>query len=113
VRVVAAELGLAKATVYWWKAHDLVDRGIKPGLSTSERGELAAARRRIQELETQAVHLDRDALANGWRRDAGDLDRQQVGRAVAHGQELDEVQGLAVLIRLGPAGLDVDHRLGC
>jgi len=28
-------------------------RGIKPGLSTSERGELAAARRRIQELETE------------------------------------------------------------
>jgi transposase len=32
---------------------DLVDRGVKPGLSTSERGELAAARQRIQELETE------------------------------------------------------------
>ena len=53
VRVVAAELGLAEATVYRWKAQDLIDRGIKPGLSTSERGELAAARRRIQELETE------------------------------------------------------------
>jgi transposase len=38
--------------VYRWKAQDLIDRGIKPGLSTSERGELAAVRRRIQELET-------------------------------------------------------------
>jgi transposase len=52
-RVVAAELGLAEATVYRWKAQDLIDRGIKPGTSTSERGELAAARRRITELETE------------------------------------------------------------
>jgi len=28
VRVVAVELGLAAATVYRWKAQDLVDRGI-------------------------------------------------------------------------------------
>jgi transposase-like protein len=53
VRVVAVELGLAEATVYRWKAQDLVDRGLKAGLSTSERGELAAARRRIRELETE------------------------------------------------------------
>jgi transposase len=51
--VVAAELGLAEATVYRWKAQDLIDRGVKPGTSTSERGELAAAKRRIQELETE------------------------------------------------------------
>ena len=55
VRVVAEELGLAAATVHRWKAQDLVDRGVKPGLSTIERGELAAARRRIQELETELV----------------------------------------------------------
>jgi transposase len=48
-RVVAAELGLAEATVYRWKAQDLIDRGLKPGTSTSERGELTAARRRITE----------------------------------------------------------------
>jgi transposase len=53
VRVVAAELGLAEATVYRWKAQDLIDRGVKPGASTSERGELAAAKRRIKELETE------------------------------------------------------------
>ena len=53
VRVIAAELELAEATVYRWKAQDLVDRGIKPGISTSERGELAAARQRISELETE------------------------------------------------------------
>jgi transposase len=53
VRVVAAELGLAEATMYRWKAQDLIDRGVEPGTSTSERGELAAAKRRIQELETE------------------------------------------------------------
>ena len=53
VRVVAAELGLAEATVYRWKALDLIDRGVKPGTSTSEHGDLAAARRRIKELETE------------------------------------------------------------
>ena len=41
VRVVAAELGLAEATVYRWKAQDLIDQGTKLGTSTSERGELA------------------------------------------------------------------------
>jgi transposase-like protein len=53
VRVVAAELGLAEATVYRWKAQDLIDRGMRPGTSTSEHGELAAAKRRIKELETE------------------------------------------------------------
>ena len=53
VRAVAAELGLAEATVYRWRAQDLIDRGVKPGTSTSERGELAAARQRIKELETE------------------------------------------------------------
>jgi transposase len=47
--------GIAEAIVYRWRAQDLVDHGIKAGLSTSERGELAAARRRIKQLETELV----------------------------------------------------------
>ena len=43
VRMVAEELDLARRQ-HRWKAEDLVDRGIKPGLATSERGELAAAK---------------------------------------------------------------------
>ena len=61
VRVVAAELGLAEATVYRWKAQDLIDRGVKQGTSTSDQGELAAARRRIQELETELALVKRAA----------------------------------------------------
>ena len=68
-RAVAAELGLAEATVYRWKAQDLIDRGVKPGTSTSERGELAAAKRRIQELETELALVTQAAklFAEGVR----------------------------------------------
>ena len=69
VRVIAAELGLAEATVYRWKAQDLIDRGRRPGTSTSEQGELAAAKRRIQELETELAWVKRAAalFAEGVR----------------------------------------------
>ena len=53
VRVVAAEVGVSEATVYRWRAQDRVDRGEQPGLSSMERVELAQARRRIHELETE------------------------------------------------------------
>jgi hypothetical protein len=42
---------LAEATVYRWRAQDLVDRRIRPGTPTQESGELATARRQIRELE--------------------------------------------------------------
>jgi transposase len=51
--VVAAEIGVSEATVYRWRAQDQVDRGQRPGLSSAERSELAVARRRIRELETE------------------------------------------------------------
>ena len=53
VSVVAAEIGVSEATVYRWRAQDRVERGEQPGLSSLERVELAQARRRIQELETE------------------------------------------------------------
>ena len=53
VAVVAAEIGVSEATVYRWRAQDRIDRGERPGLSSVERSELAQARRRIRELETE------------------------------------------------------------
>jgi transposase len=53
VSVVAAEVGVSEATVYRWREQDRVDRGERPGLSSFERVELAQARRRIRELETE------------------------------------------------------------
>ena len=53
VGLVAAEVGVSEATVYRWRAQDRIDRGGRPGLSSVERSELAVARRRIRELETE------------------------------------------------------------
>ena len=50
VAVVAAEIGVSEPTVYRWRAQD---RGERPGLSSVERSELAQARARIRELETE------------------------------------------------------------
>ena len=53
VSVVAAEIGVSEATVYRWRLQDRVDRGERAGLSSAEQSELAVARRRIRELETE------------------------------------------------------------
>lgn len=53
VASVAADLGVSGQTIYTWRKQDLIDRGLAPGLSSSEQAELVAARRRIAELETE------------------------------------------------------------
>jgi putative transposase len=53
VAVVSSEIGVSEATVYRWRAQDRIDRGERPGLSSVERSELAQARRRIRELESE------------------------------------------------------------
>jgi transposase len=50
---IAALLGVSDQTVYNWRAQDQIDRGLRAGVSTSESTELAAARKRIRELETE------------------------------------------------------------
>jgi transposase-like protein len=62
VAVVAAEIGVSEATVYRWRAQDRIDRGERAGLSSVERPELAQARRRIRELETE-LEITRRASA--------------------------------------------------
>jgi transposase-like protein len=53
VGVVAAEIGVSEATVYRWRAQDRIEHGERPGLSSVDQSELAQARRRIRELETE------------------------------------------------------------
>ena len=53
VAEVAVQLGVSEATLYRWKAQDEIDRGERDGPSSAERSELALARRRIRELETE------------------------------------------------------------
>jgi transposase-like protein len=50
-------LGISAQSIYVWRKQDRIDKGLEPGLSSAERSELSAAKRRIAELETElAVH---------------------------------------------------------
>lgn len=63
---VARDLGISDQTVYSWWHQERVDQGVEPGLTSAERAELLAARRRIRELETElAVHRKAAALLKG------------------------------------------------
>ena len=53
VAEVAAQLGVLAQTIYNWRNQDLVDRGLRPGVTTAESAELAAASQRIRELECE------------------------------------------------------------
>ena len=54
---VAKRHGISDQTIYVWRRQERVDRGEELGLTSTARTELAAARRRISELETElAVH---------------------------------------------------------
>ena len=54
---VARDPGISDQTLYDWRRQEHIDRGIEPGLTSAERAELVAARRRIRELESElAIH---------------------------------------------------------
>jgi transposase-like protein len=53
VASVAHDLDVSDQTIYNWRRQDRIDRGEQPGLTTAEKGELGAARKRIAELETE------------------------------------------------------------
>jgi putative transposase len=63
VRDVAASLGIAESCLYGWKTRDLVDRGLKPGTTSTESAELIEARKRISELEDEVKILRKAAAA--------------------------------------------------
>jgi transposase-like protein len=54
---VARDLGISAQAIYTWRRQDRIDKGLEPGLSSAEKSELTAAKRRIAELEAElAVH---------------------------------------------------------
>jgi transposase len=59
VREVAVDLGISDQTVHAWRRQERMDHGIEPGLTSAERAELAAARRRIRALETELRNVFR------------------------------------------------------
>ena len=50
---LARDLGMSDQTIYVWRRQDRIDRGLVPGLTSVECEELAAAKRRIRELEAE------------------------------------------------------------
>jgi len=57
VSEVAAELEVSEQTIYTWRRQARIDAGLEAGVTTSERAELVAAKRRNRELETElAIH---------------------------------------------------------
>jgi transposase len=46
-------LGISAQSIYTWRRQDRSDQGLMPGLSSPEKQELTAARRRIAQLETE------------------------------------------------------------
>jgi transposase-like protein len=53
VKGLSAELGIAETTLCKWRRQALIDAGQRPGLKSYEADPLAAARRRIKELEAE------------------------------------------------------------
>ena len=54
---VARDLGVSEQAIYGWRRQERIDRGLDAGLTSVEKAELAAAKRRIRELEAElAVH---------------------------------------------------------
>ncbi|WP_328843049.1 transposase [Streptomyces sp. NBC_00258] len=57
VAEVARLLGISDQTIYVWRRQHLIDTGQLPGMNSSNLSELAAARKRIAELEAElAIH---------------------------------------------------------
>ncbi len=57
VAEVAVELEVSEQTIYTWRRQARIDAGLEAGVTTSEQAELAAAKRRIRELEAElAIH---------------------------------------------------------
>ena len=50
---LARDLGVSDQTIYIWRRQEHIDAGLVPGLTSAERAELTAAKRRIRELEAE------------------------------------------------------------
>lgn len=53
VAAIAAETGIAQATLFRWKRQVLIDAGVIEGTPSVEADELAAAHKRIAQLEAE------------------------------------------------------------
>jgi transposase-like protein len=71
---VAHDLEISEQTIYTWRRQDRIDRGLVPGLTSAEKAELTAAKKRIADLEAElavsrrAVELLKEGLPKGGSR---------------------------------------------
>ncbi|MET8873179.1 transposase [Nocardia sp. NPDC004604] len=65
VAEIASETGISEATSFRWKAQALVDAGIRDGVPSVEADELAAACKRISELEAELAVLACSLVCSG------------------------------------------------
>ncbi|GAB2496018.1 IS3 family transposase [Nocardiopsis aegyptia] len=52
---MARDLDISTETIYAWRCQDRIDQGLAPGLTSTEKTELAAANKRIAELEVELL----------------------------------------------------------
>jgi len=57
ITTAAVELGVSAAAIHNWVRQDQIDRGERPGITTPETMELAKAKKRIRQLETEVEIL--------------------------------------------------------
>ena len=66
VAEVSRDLGISEQTIYVWRRQARIDAGLEAGLTSDEHAELAAAKKRIRELETElAIHRRATELLKG------------------------------------------------
>ena len=57
ITTAAVQLGVSAAALHSWVRQDQIDRGERPGIGTPETAELARAKKRIRQLETEVEIL--------------------------------------------------------
>lgn len=78
VASVAHDLDVSDQTIYNWRRQDRIDRGEIDGLTTQEKAELAQAKKRIAQLETELAVATRAVdLLKEQTRPKGDTRRSK------------------------------------
>ncbi|TYC07566.1 hypothetical protein FXF65_41910 [Actinomadura syzygii] len=102
VRQVAADLQMPSQTIYVCLKQDHIDAGPEPGLTSADQAELAPARRRIAQLETE-LEVTRRAI---------ELVKQAAPQKTLRSHQGDGRPGAShqgVLPGAGRAGVGVPH----
>lgn len=121
VAAVAIETGICEATLFRWKRQALIDAGAIEGVPSVEVDELAAAHKRIAQLEAElaltrdACELFNDEAVVPQNADARSLraDRARIFSPIRlpdHGINLIVAAVPSAQAHPGPAGAAVDRR---